>query len=57
MAPGTWLCVLGAAGVEPGTEPPVGLRFDHLRALSGHLAERRWASAGRAVQIVLRRQA
>jgi NAD+ diphosphatase len=41
-----------AAGVEAGTEAPAGLRFDHLRALSGRMSTRRWALAGRAVQLV-----
>jgi NAD+ diphosphatase len=39
-------------GVGAEAEPPDGMRFDQLRALSGRLPERRWALAGRAVQLV-----
>jgi NAD+ diphosphatase len=41
-----------AVGVGPEVEPPEGMRFDQLRALSGRLPERSWTLAGRAVQLV-----
>jgi NAD+ diphosphatase len=41
-----------AVGVDGQTEPPEGMGFHELRALSARLPERRWALAGRAVQLV-----
>jgi NAD+ diphosphatase len=41
-----------AAGVGMGSEPPDGLRFEHLLTLAGRLPDHQWALAGRAVQLV-----
>jgi NAD+ diphosphatase len=40
------------AAVGNATEPPRGLRFEHLLSLAARLPDHQWALAGRAVQLV-----